>query len=323
MSRWAGFALMVGTMSGGCAPDAPRPSVDTEDVATSGRAGSRHVLVIGIDGIRPDVLAEVPTPNLDALAASGVFREDARTGFPTVSGPGWSSFLTGVWPDKHGVRDNSFEGSRYDAYPDFLTRIERQVPQLETFAAADWRPLLEPVEGGPVVTTEVDSMVRYDGYELGWAEADAAVTAAAVDQITNANPNALFVYLGNPDEASHQAASIAAPYRDAIALADRHVGLLVNAVEARPGVAEEAWLVVISTDHGRLEDGDHGGDSAEESTIFFLVSGHGVERATVREAPSIVDVPVTALAHLGIQIDPSWELDGKAVGLGGATAPGN
>lgn len=59
---------------------------------------SRHVLVIGIDGVRPDVLRDVPTPNLDALAQAGVLRDDAKTGLPTVSGPGWSSFLTGVWP---------------------------------------------------------------------------------------------------------------------------------------------------------------------------------------------------------------------------------
>ncbi|MYI46110.1 MAG: hypothetical protein F4123_07030, partial [Gemmatimonadetes bacterium] len=33
--------------------------------------GSPRVLLIGIDGVRPDVLAEVPTPNIDALAAAG------------------------------------------------------------------------------------------------------------------------------------------------------------------------------------------------------------------------------------------------------------
>ncbi|NIP93119.1 MAG: alkaline phosphatase family protein, partial [Akkermansiaceae bacterium] len=50
---------------------------------------------IGIDGVRPDVLAKVETPNLDSLAARGTFTGQAQTGSPTVSGPGWSSFLVG------------------------------------------------------------------------------------------------------------------------------------------------------------------------------------------------------------------------------------
>ena len=70
------------------------------------------VLLIGMDGVRPDVLAEVPTPNLDALAATGAFTATARTGMPSISGPGWSSMLGGVWPEKHGVVDNDFTGKR-------------------------------------------------------------------------------------------------------------------------------------------------------------------------------------------------------------------
>ena len=29
----------------------------------------------------------------------------------------------------------------------------------------------------------------------------------------------------------------------------------------------------------------------------------------------LVDVPVTALTHLGVRIDPAWQLDGRPVGL--------
>ena len=92
------------------------------------------VLVIGIDGVRPDVLAEVPTPNIDALALGGTFTARARTTIPSVSGPSWSSMLTGVWPEKHGVRGNDFEGRRFLEYPDFLTRIESVRPVAEIIA---------------------------------------------------------------------------------------------------------------------------------------------------------------------------------------------
>jgi len=232
-----------------------------------------------------------------------------------VSGPGWSSLLTGVWPDKHGVTDNSFRGKRYDEYPDFLTRIERVRPELNTFAAIDWLPLGADADGGPVIGDAPDSKFVVDGDVLTWPGADSAVVAASVEQLRASDPDALFVYLGNPDEASHESGSIGIEYREAIALADRHIGMLLDAMRARPTFADEDWLILVSTDHGRTAEGGHGGDSPEESTIFYIVSGPSALLGAPAEPPRIVDVPVTALVHLGIAIDPAWQLDGRPVGL--------
>lgn len=281
----------------------------------SGSGPTPKVLVIGIDGVRPDVLAEVPTPNLDALATAGTFTDSASTGRPTVSGPGWSSLLTGVWPAKHGVTDNDFTGERYDAYPDFLTRIEQVRPELATFAVVAWSPLGASESGRPTISDRVDVKHVLDGYELGWAEADDSSVAIATGHLGSADPAALFVYLGNPDEVSHERQSIGREYREAIALADEHVGRLVAAVRARPGREQEDWLVLVATDHGRTDRGGHGGDSPEERTIFYLASGASVRRGRPAGSVGIVDVAVTALAHLGIPADPGWRLDGSVVGL--------
>ena len=281
---------------------------------TAAAQATPKVLLIGIDGVRADVLAEVATPNIDGLAASGWYTAEARTTTPSVSGPSWSSMLTGVWPEKHGVTDNNFTGRDYGTWPGFLTRAERERPDVATFAAIDWLPLAELEGGGPVLPASIDTRVVLNGYDLGWAEADAELTAQAVQHLGNADPDAMFVYLGNPDETSHLHGSIGAEYRDAIALADRHVGMLIDAVQARPGYEDEDWLLLISTDHGRRADGGHGGDSPEEMTIFILASG----AATANWPPSgpafIVDIAATALDHLGIEIDPGWGLDGRPLG---------
>jgi predicted AlkP superfamily pyrophosphatase or phosphodiesterase len=289
---------------------APDEASDTPEAVPTPK-----VLVIGIDGVRPDVLAEVATPNIDALAGAGTFSDQARTGFPSVSGPGWSSFLIGVWPEKHGVTNNEFENKNYEQYPDFLTRIEQVRPDLNTFAVADWLPLITEDHNGPVISDSVDVRHILDGYELGWPEADQKSVDLAVEELTTGDPDALFVYMGNPDETSHNHGSIGVEYRDAIAEADLQVGRLVTAMRGRAGYGDEDWLVVISTDHGRREDGGHGGDTPEERTIFFLSSGPSARLGAPDVAPGIVDVAVTALVHLGIEIDPEWGLDGRAVGV--------
>jgi len=272
------------------------------------------LLIIGIDGVRPDVLAEVPTPHLDSLIAAGTYSDRAQTGLPTISGPGWSSMLIGVWPAKHGVLNNDFSTNRYDQYPDLFTRIESLRPDLHTFVVADWLPLVTPEDGGPLIA-HADSVVVLDGYAIGWAEADSQSTAIAAAYLRQEDVDAAFVYLGNPDETSHEAESIGAEYRAAIALADRHVGQLLAALRSRPGYARERWLILVATDHGRTVDGGHGGESVEERTIFYLAAGPAALAAPPAEPPQIVDVAVTALAHLGLAIDPAWGLDGKVVGL--------
>jgi len=273
------------------------------------------VLLIGIDGVRPDILAEVSTPNIDELAAGGAFTDHARTGFPSVSGPGWSSMLNGAWPEHHGVTNNDFTGKRYDLYPDFLTRIEQARPELGTFAVADWKPLVWAEDGNATISDAVDKKHVLDGYETGWPEGDAQSVDLAVKALGGTTVDAAFVYLGNPDEASHETQAIGPEYRDALALADKHVGRLLAAIRSRPTYAQEDWLILMSTDHGRLADGDHGGDTPEERTIFFIAHGPSVEQGTPSDTVFIVDVPVTALAHLGIAADPAWKLDGKVVGL--------
>ncbi len=273
------------------------------------------LLLIGIDGVRPDVLAEVSTPHLDALAAAGTITTTTRTTTPSVSGPSWSSMLTGVWPAKHGVTDNEFGGRRYEEFPGFLTRVEQARPDMTTFAVADWLPLMELEGGSTVLGPEIDRREILDGYELGWAEADARGTALAVEELRAGDPDATFVYLGNPDEVSHGTGAIGTAYREAIARADGHVGMLLDAVRARPGFDTEAWLVLVSTDHGRRADGGHGGDSPEEMTTFIIAGGSAAAQGADERETFIVDVAVTALAHLGIRIDPNWELDGRVFGL--------
>jgi predicted AlkP superfamily pyrophosphatase or phosphodiesterase len=295
----------LAVFAGGCRYDAEAGREAAVEPRTS------KVLLIGIDGVRPDVLAEVATPELDGLVADGFIVIDARTTTPSVSGPAWSSMLTGVWPEKHGVMDNEFVGKRYDLFPDFLTRAERTRSEFGTAAIVDWLPLIRADDGATAVGSEVDVRHALDGYEHGWDVADSISAVRAAETLRDPDLDALFVYLGNPDETSHEHGSIGAEYRTAISLADRHVGVVLGALRGRPSYATEDWLVLVSTDHGRRADGGHGGDSPEEMTTFVIASGAGALGATPPDSVFIVDVAATALAHLGVDLDPAWALDGR------------
>jgi predicted AlkP superfamily pyrophosphatase or phosphodiesterase len=276
--------------------------------------GEPKLLLIGLDGVRVDRLQAAATPNLDALAAAGFFSSALGTADPTVSGPCWSSMLTGVWPEKHGVRGNDFTANRYEEYPDFLTRLERADGTLSTYAVVDWPPLGSSASGGPLLSGAIDRIALIDGDSLGYRVADSLSIEAAIDALADPDLDAAFVYLGDVDVVGHEYGAVGSEYRAAIEWADTRVGMLVEAIRRRSTLSGEDWLVLVSSDHGRTDAGTHGGESAIERTVFLIVSGGGADAAASGEA-RIVDVAATALAHFGVPIDPAWALDGGRSGL--------
>ncbi|MEU6117990.1 alkaline phosphatase family protein [Streptomyces sp. NPDC047117] len=302
MSELSRRSLLVGAtagLAGAALAAGPLAAVATAAVRTP------KVLFIGLDGAgRLDRVRDADTPVLDSLMAAGITAPTSLYASPmarTESAPGWSTLLTGVWPDKHGVRDNSFSGADYGSYPDFLTRVERARPALRTYAVASWAPITERI-----VSAEVDTRVATPS-----AEYDKGTTARVVAELTGGNPDAVFVQLDNVDHAGHASGAASRAYLDALRAADAQVGEMLTAVKARASYAAEDWLVLISADHGHTDAGGHGGNSWGERQTFVLASGGGLPARTVREDVRIVDVAATALRHLGITADPARQLDGR------------
>lgn len=306
--------LIVGTMisafDGGHAapPEKPKPTKS---------APAKKVLLIGLDGIRVDILAKANTPNIDALAAGGTSSFDAYTGMPTVSGSGWSSILTGVWSDKHGVNfyNNDFSKNDFKTYPDFLTRIERSKPELNTLAVLVWPPLGTTANAGPAISDEIDLKINVNGDSMGYKRADEIALLATVAQLTHADPDVIFVYFGDTDIKGHDSGSLSTEYHDSIEVADTYVGALVAAMRQRATYDVEDWLILLSTDHGLADDGSHGKSTPEEHRVYYVASGAATVKGTPEVRPTNVDFTPTALTHLGVTIDPAWNLDGKVVGL--------
>lgn len=267
-------------------------------------AHTPKVLVIGLDGALLGRIRDAAAPRLDALMASGLTSLSALPAnpmAPTVSGPGWSTVITGVWPDKHGVKDNNFTGSRFGQYPDFLTRIETAKPALSTYAVASWNPVTTTI-----FSPAVDTRVNTPGDEY-----DTGTTARAVAELRDGNRDAVFVHLDNIDHAGHSYGAASPRYLEAIQDADAQVGRMVDAVRARATYGSEDWLIMVTTDHGHTDAGGHGGSSGAERQTFLIASGGAITAGSTRHDIKMPDVAASALAHLGIPIAAAWGLDGR------------
>jgi predicted AlkP superfamily pyrophosphatase or phosphodiesterase len=294
------------------------PCLHADDAAKSDVR--KCVLLIGIDGCRGDAIpAATVAHTLHGLIKDGAFAMkcdvlgDRVTGVPTLTGPGWCSLLSGVWADKHLAKDNDLRDTKLDKYPNFFRRLREAKPEVKTAAFVTWKPFAE------VVFNAADGrQFVFDGDTKGYQEADRVVTKSAVEQLAKGDIDAAFVYFGEVDSIGHGYGfhPKSPRYTAGIEVIDKQIEQILTAVRSRPNYAKEDWLVMIATDHGgkRREHG-LGEKEPEIRTGFLLLHGPSVKRGTIDERIFNVDIPVTALTHMGVAVRPEWGLDGKVVGL--------
>ncbi len=286
----------------------------------------RKVLIIGIDGVRTDALQQANTPNLDALIASGFYTYESWHQGITVSGPSWSTIMTGVDYNKHGVTSNSYSGSNYNTYPYFTKRAKDCLPDLYQVQIVQWAPMSDNV-----YNDAWDQKIKVcDG-------CGANSVSAAQTQLQNPNLDVLFVYFDECDLTGHSTgfSPLNPAYINAIQTVDGHVGSIINSLQSRPNFVAEDWIILITTDHGGIGTG-HGGNTNTERKIWWIGSGNNpvsnqftnvvdpgslaignFNPALAEGNPSQDDIAVTALDHLfrGTQCDPfnpAWNLDGQS-----------
>lgn len=220
---------------------------------------TRKVLFIGVDGCRADALLTANAPSIDALLLHSIYSTEGLCAYKTWSGNGWSSMLTGVWHTKHGVTDNTFSGSNYANYPDFIHRMENFNPNFRTVTSVHWAPIN-------------DNIIQNADNENTYTT-DLGVKNGAVNALANDNPDLLFVAFDDVDHAGHTYgfSPVIPQYIQAIETTDGYIGQIITAMQNRPNFANEDWLVVVTTDHGGNIAG-HGGGTLEERTIFTIYS---------------------------------------------------
>lgn len=222
-------------------------------------AQTKKVLFIGIDGCRADVMMSSNTPNIHTLANQSIYSLDGLCAATTWSGNGWSTMLTGVWHTKHNVQDNNFTNPNYVNYPDFMTRAETYNPNLRTISLVNWAPINDQIVQNADVQTNLAS--------------DLAVKNAAVTALQSDNPDILFVDFDDVDHAGHSYgfSSSVPQYVASMQTTDAYIGEIVAAMKNRATYNNEDWLVVLTTDHGAVDNG-HGGGNLSERNIFTIYS---------------------------------------------------
>lgn len=284
----------------GCS-DKFKPKNEIRNECKQGIEPVRKVLFIGWDGVRSDALLAAKTACLDSLLNDSYYNLQTDRGTHTVSVPGWSTILHGVWPEKHGLTENSFKNSNYVNYPDLFSLARRVKPNLSLSTLSHWDDFLR-------ITEEENFSQRY--------ETDHFLKEAIKYNLQNCPPDIMLTHFDTPDAIGHDSgfSPTNEMYLNGIQVMDLYLDEIMKEVEWREQSYNEEWMVVITTDHGGEGNG-HGNqyDLIQTRFVWSIIRlpnlNQKIELTNVRS----VDLMPTMLKWMNIPINSSWDLDGQAL----------
>jgi len=140
---------------------------------------------------------------------------------------------------------------------------------------------------------------------------DQHVSKEAAKSIRTDAPDLSWVYLWFTDDAGHSSGN-GKFFDEYVLKADQQIGRIWEAVKFREANYDEEWMVIVTTDHGRGENGyGHGGQSVRERTIWISIN-IPVNDYFKQCEPGITDIAPSICRFMGFEIPRNirWEQDG-------------
>ena len=293
-----------------------------EKTAAPADTRPRSIVLVTVDGVVPGRLALFggadAAPELERLAAEGAAWDDAWTAAP-MTRPAAATCLTGLAPDRHGVRDDRFStldpsvptiaealaaaGYRTAAFPDssflgsssgLLRGFEAvSEPRPPAIGPVGWLPVERPVDE---VLADFEAWMKSlpkDGRAFAWLH----FTGPLLDQLRE---------LSGQPAAEGEASASSLPAMDAA------IGRLRRALAERGD--EEGSLILVAGTQGSIRGGEGGaagpGQSVGEPALRVPIVARwsaapgAWDRERVAWTP---DVAATIAAAAGVALAPGAE----------------
>lgn len=214
-----------------------------------------YVVLVSLDAFRWDYGSLYNTPNLNKLAHDGVKADRMFSSFPTVTFPNHYSIATGLYPDHHGLINNSFPapdlglyyrmGDRtavenpafYGGEPIWVTAEKQGVKAASFFWVGSEAPVggIHPsywkkYDGTVTYESRIDSVIKWLNYPV------------------EKRPELVTLYFDEPDKNSHDFGPVSPETERVVEHLDSLIGVLRARLAALPE-AKRINLIVLS-DHG-------------------------------------------------------------------------
>lgn len=250
----------------------------------------RRIVLIIVDGLRPDVVTPATMPLLYELMARGWQARSATTVRPSITVAALSSLASGVEPSSHGLT-----APRLPSLGQL--RNLRLLPQELRRLGVETTVVLPPL--GPSARWIAGALLRLGGIARlrSVSAGPARLLEMAVAHLAgNAGPEFVVVYLNDADLAGHTWGWMSPAYLRATAVIDR-------ALEPLDGCSgDPETLFIFTADHGGggIHPTDHDAPHPLNHGIPLALVGGRIAPGQVGDGPvGLLDIPPTVLHGFG------------------------
>lgn len=250
---------------------------------------ARRVLILSIDGLRPDAISLAPMPNLLNLMQGSAYTLSAQTIYPSVTLISHASMLTGYCPAVHSVDWNDYiPENGYAIGTDLFDIAHAAGLQTAMFVG---KKKLQQITG----PDSLDQFVYVNDRDL-------VLTERLIAKFPQ-DFGVLFVHFPLVDGMGHEYGWLSPEQLSVAFRADEALGNLLAELDARNLRGET--LIIITADHGG-HGTTHGSSDPEDMTIPWIASGPGIQPGQLTTTVHTMDTAATAAFALGLDYPDDW-----------------
>ena len=248
------------------------------------------VILISIDGMRPDGFLSCGHPFIHEMMARGAYTLSAASMYPSVTLPCHMSIFHSVPPQRHGTTTNLYTPP---VHP--IKGLFEQLHDAGSRCAMfyGWEPLRDVARPGSL---------RHAEYVWSYAResVDQELTQRALAHIREEQPDFVFLYLVDTDEkGGHDNGWMSGEYLSRIHTA-------IGCVQSVMAQCADDYTVIVTADHGG-HDRMHGTDIPGDMTIPMFFIGKDFTPGEQLANVSLLDIAPTVAKIMNVYPANGWE----------------
>lgn len=251
----------------------------------------RRVVLVVLDGLRPDAIPRFGLTNISRLAHTGASTMLGRTVSPSVTACAMASLLTGAAPERHGLQSERFHIPRPRGLLHPLPRVlaDHAMPTSAFLAAM-------PTLFSGIAHRIAAHLGIQDAHFRG--KSCDEILATAKRALRDQRRGLIVLHFPDADRAGHDHGWMSDGYAMAARRMDAAVGALLEEID----LTDPSTLLIALADHGgggAVPD-HHNSEHPLDRTIPLMLAGGAVQRGELAPGSSLLDVPATICWALGV-----------------------